>query len=935
VNLPRATVRLQLHSGFGFDDAAATVDYYASLGISHFYLSPVLTAREGSTHGYDMVDPTQISPELGGEAGLLRLVARLRAAAMGLVIDIVPNHMGVASAANRYWQDVLEWGPHSVYAHWFDIDWQVPEPHLHGKLLLPVLGEPYDNVLRTQALALRFEAQSGRLYVAYHATRLPLAAASYAGVLASQQRLAAVARAFTLQQPSMAAAQAALAAEATRPEGRRAIEQALAPYNPPAPGAMRALHSLLEQQHYRLSWWRNAAEEINWRRFFEISDLAGLRVELDDVFEATHVLIFELYARGLIDGVRIDHVDGLADPAAYCRKLRRRLADLQKCRPAPLDAAPAWMVVEKILSPGERIPPDWNIDGSTGYDFMDQAGAVLHDGQGELVLRRTWAELCNDTQGFDDHVQAAREQLLAENFAGELEALARALHQHARSAQPAGRDIALVAIRRVLTALLAGFRRYRCYSTDAGNSLADRQVLEAAASRARLRLRLPDHGLLAEVAGWLGMAGTPQGQNLPPGLQRARTRFQQLTPPLAAKALEDTVFYRYAPLLSRNEVGSCPLSAAPGLEAFHAANVQRAASLPRSLLATATHDHKRGEDARARLAVLSEIPAQWGGMLRHWMAAHKGFRTPLPQPGSEAFIAPAPADELMLYQTLLGAWPPDLLPDDLQGLAAFAARVAAWQEKALREAKQHSSWMLPQAGYESACHAFLQGLLCSEAGRPFVAQLVQLVQQITPAATANSLTQTLLRLTSPGIPDLYQGSELADFSLVDPDNRRGVDLAARRAGMALPWPVAGGWAPSLILRGKQQLIRRTLQLRQQFPGLFCGGDYLPLQVLGPQRHHVIAFARRSGDTLSVTVALRHPAQWLQADADAGWQGTRVMLPGAATAQWQDVLSDSKLVASDACLPMAQVLQASTVALLLMVPLRPSATRLPDVDGVLQ
>lgn len=912
----RATVRLQLHRGFGFDAAAATVDYYAALGISHFYVSPIFAAREGSTHGYDVVDPARINPELGGEQGLLRLVAALRAAGMGLVIDIVPNHMGVASKANRYWQHVLEHGRHSPYAHWFDIDWQSPLPHLHGKLLLPVLGEPYEAVLASGQLALGFDAADGRFFVSCYDSRLPLAPASYAGVLVGQPALAGTAETFTAPQTGAAieAAHARLAALAATGPGQRALEEIVRQHHPTHGGA-DALHRLLAQQHYRLSWWRNAAEEINWRRFFEVSDLAGVRVEQDDVFDATHALVFALYARGLIDGVRVDHVDGLADPGAYCRKLRRRLSGLQAQRPSLPDEVPAWIVVEKILSPGEGLPASWHTDGSTGYDFMDQAGAVLHDGEGEQALRVLWAELSGDTRGFDDHVQAARQQLLAENFGGELDALARTLYSQAVSLPPAGRDIALSAIRRVLTALLAGFRRYRCYSADAAQGAADRQVLAEAVARARRQLRPPDHGLLAGLALWLGAEPSPDGA-VPEPLLRARTRFEQLTPPLAAKAMEDTVFYRYAPLLSRNEVGSCPEEVAPGLDVFHALNRQRAEHLPRSLLATATHDHKRGEDMRARLAVLSEMPDAWGQRLRRWHAAHQGLRTQLPAPGGGTVEAPSAADEIMLYQTLAGAWPPALAADDAQGIAAFAERVAAWQEKALREAKQHSSWMLPQADYEAACRAFLTGLLRDPPGRSFVAELAAFVEAITPAATANSLTQTLLRLTSPGIPDLYQGCEGADFSLVDPDNRRAVDMAARRDSLHHPWP-AGGEAGPQTLSGKQALIRLALQLRRQHPDLFCGGDYLPLEVLGPLQRHVIAFARQSGAVLSITVALRHPAQWLAAAAP-GWQGTQLVLAADFPQRWQDILSGTEQPAAGGKLALADVFTSATVALLIPV-----------------
>ncbi|MDB5889192.1 MAG: malto-oligosyltrehalose synthase [Polaromonas sp.] len=919
MSTPRATVRLQLHSGFTFDDAAAAVDYYARLGISHVYTSPVFAAREGSAHGYDVVDPARINPELGGEAGLLRLVEALRAANMGLIIDIVPNHMGVASGANRYWQDVLAWGARSRYAGWFDINWDAPEPHLKNKLLLPVLGQPRDTVLRAGDLGLQLDADQGRLWLTCYGQRLPLSAASHAAVFAEHSALHEVAQTFLTATPeSLERACSQLADLARSAVGMQALEQAVARYSAATVPGQQALQGLMDEQHYRLSWWRNAAEEINWRRFFEVSELAGVRVERDEVFEATHALVFELYARGLIDGVRVDHVDGLAEPGAYCRKLRKRLKNLQAQRPAALRSGGPWIVVEKILSPGEALPGDWGVDGTTGYEFMDQAAAVLHDGEGERALRALWCELTADRASFEAHLQMARKQLLAENFAGEVDALARALHAHAESAPLGGRDVALPAIRRVTTALLACFRRYRCYNTADSCSDIDRQVLELARDHARRHLRTPDHALLDSVAGWLGLDSPSATDSSRGTRQRALTRFQQLTPPLAAKSMEDTVFYRHTPLLSRNEVGSYPAQVAAGPLAFHAANVQRAADFPRSLLATATHDHKRGEDTRARLAVLSDIPAEWETQLRKWMHAHEGLRATLPQPGGGLLAAPRPGTEIMLYQALLGAWPPSLAASDADGISAFGTRMAAWLEKALREAKLESSWMLPDTAYEAACQSFLKGLLASER---FISDMAQLVLRMAPATAANSLTQTLLRLTAPGVPDLYQGTEFADFSLVDPDNRRPVDLAARRSALQQRNP-GGADAPADDggLHQKQHLIRKALEARQRNPDLFCGGDYLPLGVLGQHSRHVLAFARRSGAACAVVVALRHPAQLYAASPQGGvsWQDTSISLEAGFPRVWRDVLAGTELQTSESALRLADVLPNAAVALLLAV-----------------
>lgn len=907
----RATARLQLHQGFNFDAAAATVDYYASLGISHFYVSPIFTARPGSSHGYDVTDPTCINPELGGDDGLLRLVSALRTAGMGLVIDIVPNHMGVAPGTNRYWQDVLQWGPQSTYIDWFDIDWQNPAPHLTGKVLLPVLGGAFDAALAAGDVRLSFDAAAGRLSVACYDQQLPLAPSSLALLFASQPALAALATRFaSLTPPALRAAEQQVAVIAASDEGHRALDVLLQNYDPATEAGQTHLRALLEQQHYRLSVWRNAAEEINWRRFFEVSDLAGVRVELESVFQATHALVFDLYRRGLIDGVRVDHIDGLSDPAAYCQRLRHRLAGLQAQRPSPLDQQTAWIVVEKILTPGEGLQTAWLTDGTTGYDFMDQVGAVLHDADGERLLRMQWAALKEDRSDFEAQVQSARQQLLAENFVGELDALTQGLHRYANHDSASGGDITYSAVSRVLTALLTSFRRYRCYSAASSTSAKDRRVLGEAMKGAQALLRLPDHALLADLTGWLGLQDAPadESDGKKTLRERAVTRFQQLTPPLAAKSVEDTAFYRWAPLLSRTDVGSYPAELAPGVAAFHNANIQRAADFPFGLLTTATHDHKRGEDTRARLAVLSEMPGLWAETLRGWIGAHTSARTTLAAPGGGTLAAPSPADEIMLYQALVGACPTDLQANDTQAVQAFSERIAGWQEKALREAKLHSSWLLPNTDYESACRAFMDALLTGPSSRTFLPALIALVKSMQPAAQANSLTQTLLRLTSPGVPDLYQGCDFEDLSLVDPDNRRPVDMPARRAALA----ASNGHYK------KQQLIRTALHCRRDHPALFCGGSYAPLEATGTQAQHVIAFLRQGDDTGAIVVALRLPYTLLATGAPPAeaWGDTQITLPPDFRQAWRNALGNRAVTATNGKLALAALMAGESVALLL-------------------
>lgn len=955
---PRATARLQLHKDFTLDQAAELVDYYAALGISHLYASPIFCARPGSTHGYDVIDPTQVNPELGGEEALHRLVERLHGKGMGLILDIVPNHMGVG-AANGWWQDMLAWGQSSRYATWFDVDWHAPDPVLDGKILLPFLDNPYPQVMAEGGLQLQFDAETGGFYFAHYDQRYPLAIAHYPQVLrqaaAPQLELAIAAYERIGHEPGWpqkhAAADVAaviLSGLALDTEGRAAIDAALATYaatgdatTPATTDTQAALHQLLEQQHYRLTWWRNAADEINWRRFFEVSDLVGVRVEQDGVFESTHALVFRLYQEGLIDGVRIDHIDGLADPAAYCIKLRQRLETLHALRPAGRDSANSapYIIVEKILAADENLRSDWRVDGSTGYEFMDQVSAVLHDPAGAEPLALVWAGCTGDTLQFAQQVKDARRMFLTHNFASEFNTCVASLHALARS-EPATRDISLMAIRRALAEVLVNFPVYRTYAGEHGRDALDQARFDAAMQGARRALPTVDYPALALLNGWLG-GQAPAAFEDTPGHDlrlRAITRFQQLTPPMAAKSVEDTAFYRYGRLLSRNEVGSDPSQIALGVEQFHALNAERARDFPHSMLTTATHDHKRGEDARMRLAVLSEMPQEWGAIVRRWQGMHVhvavSYRAYLEayaagaaegaDVGEDADAPLARIDEIaevMLYQTLLAVWPIDLAADDAPGIAALVRRVSAWQIKAGREAKLQTNWALPDHDYEILCANFLRKILRPGGAGTFVAELVDLVRRLTRAGVLNSLAQTALRLTAPGVPDLYQGCEFWDFSLVDPDNRRPVDFAARircleqhrDAAMTLE-----DWRHGGI---KQQLIHAALMLRQRDPLLFCSGAYLPLAVQGVLADHVIAFAREYQGRYAVIVVSRLSASLLAEDdlplvPPQAWQDTRVLLPaGCAIAQWQDSLSRRTVKADGGCIALAQVLAGLPVAVL--------------------
>jgi (1->4)-alpha-D-glucan 1-alpha-D-glucosylmutase len=930
MSIPRSTARLQLHKDFTFDDATRVVPYYASLGISHIYASPILMARSGSTHGYDIVDPTRINPELGGEEGLRRLVKRLREAEMGLILDIVPNHMGVGPE-NPWWQHVLEWGQKSPYARWFDIDWQPSDETLHGKVMAPFLGQPYGDVLAAGDIRLQYDEARGKFFVSYYSHRFPVAPADYAGLLraAGSDTLAPVIAAFEKDGEAVGVTQLTadlgfglLREIGQTAEGAAALSTVLDNFSVATPPGFEALHELLERQHYRLAWWRCAADGINWRRFFEVTDLAGVRVEQDDVFEATHAMIFRLYTEGLIDGVRIDHVDGLAEPGAYCRKLRQRLQALTSQRPPELPPAPAYIIVEKILAANEQLRSGWEVDGTSGYEFMDQVGALLHDPAGEAPLTALWSELTGSGHDFQAEVQQARRQLLANNLAGEFEAASRALHAVART-DLRTRDFSLGAIRRVFTELLVHFPVYRTYADRNGHDALDQKVVDKALDGARQSVERTEIPLLDVIARWLG-GDAPRGSAnawVRSLHQRAITRFQQLTPPLAAKSVEDTAFYRYGRLLSRNEVGADPGQFSLSIPDFHEANSVRAERFPNSLLATATHDHKRGEDLRMRIAALSEMPDQWSGTVRDWLQMNAPHRSELAhEDNALSSVAPQPADELMLYQMLVGAWPIGLQADNADGIRQFADRIERWQTKALREAKQVSDWVLPNEDYEAACRRFLYALLEPGAGNRFLPSLLAWTGKVIPAGAVKSLGQTVLRMTSPGIPDLYQGTDFWDFSLVDPDNRSPVDYPAREQAFTEDGTYLTGVENWQSGRLKQQIIHRILALRANAAAVFSRGEYLPLAIEGPAAENVVAFARRHEQQWVIVIVTRLPYRLLVMDGAPAvqpehWENTAAVMPAELQSALTDIFTGKDGVVAGGRLLIRQALSLLPVAVL--------------------
>jgi (1->4)-alpha-D-glucan 1-alpha-D-glucosylmutase len=836
-------------------------------------------------HGYDVVDPTRVNPELGGEVALRRLVSALREHNMGLILDIVSNHMAVGGADNPWWLDLLEWGRLSPYGEFFDIQWHSPDPLMEGQLLLPFLGSDYGVALQDGTLPIRFDAWHGAFHVEHYDHRFPICPSDYGELLRTDtpleapqaEQLKALADRFsTLSYQTDAHSLAIpLKAElrdlASDPLIAHALEEHLKRYDTQTAEGFQRLHNLLERQSYRLASWRTAADDINWRRFFDINELGGLRVERPAVFEATHAKIFQLVAEGLIDGLRIDHIDGLADPRGYCRKLRRRVDSLSAGRHLPI-------YVEKILGEREALHRDWSVDGTTGYEFMNQLSLLQHDPLGEQTLAELWQRYSERPADFAQETLLARQQILNGSLAGDFESVAQALLQVARD-NLMTRDLTLGAIRRALQALIVHFPVYRTYISAVGRSEQDEVFFSQAMDGARQTLGEGDWPVLDCLAGWLG---GESWRRRPAGRERKRLkhaciRFQQLTSPAAAKAVEDTALYRSAVLLSRNDVGFSTEQFSAPVEAFHLACIERRQTFPDNLLATATHDHKRGEDTRARMAVLSERSVWYAEQIDLWRA--------LAHPLRNDDQMPSAGDELILYQAILGSWPLELRADDHAALQAYGKRLWQWQRKALREAKLQSSWSAPNDAYEQATEHFLQHLLLSPEGEPLRTALEKAAQSIATPGALNGLAQTLLRMTVPGVPDLYQGNDFWDFSLVDPDNRQPVDYASRQQALQqmvdLP-ELRANWRDGRI---KQALIARTLSLRAEHAPLFRRSTYQALEVLGSQAHRVLAFVREYDGTRAIVIVPIRCAPLLENSAEPQidaplWGDTRVNLPFA-------------------------------------------------------
>ncbi|GLC28076.1 malto-oligosyltrehalose synthase [Roseisolibacter agri] len=933
-----ATYRLQLHREFGFADATRLVPYLQRLGVSHVYLPPVLAARPGSTHGYDVVDPTRANPELGGDMGFVALADAVHAHGMGLIVDIVPNHMG-AGPANPYWLDVLALGRDSRWARWFDVDWSAS--HARGRIVLPVLGDGPEEVLARGEL--RLAVQGDAFVVRYYEHLFPLDprtvhelfavthtyvfppharedeaewARLRAGLQGEGGRALDADAASDAVRAASDAVRAATALIARSEAVRAYVEWVLDVFASGDDGRMR-LAALLERQRWRLAHWRETTRELHFRRFFDVTELVAVRVEDPAVFEAYHAWTLAQVAAGRIDGLRVDHVDGLADPHAYLRMLRAALDARRPDERVPI-------LVEKILAHGEALRPEWPVDGTTGYEALNEIERVFVSPDGAATLERGYRRQlrARPTATYADVAERGKEHVLRTAFRPELRRLVSLLMRVARAvgvdAKPAAMSEALLQ----LAIALPVYRTYVRASASDGRLVADphdRRLLEDAVAHATARgVAKPD--VLHFVAGVL-LGDVPGDVPMKAAQRRAAheaaLRFQQTSGPATAKGIEDTALYRWFPVASLNEVGGepdHPLEAA--VEELHAANAARGARWPRAMVAATTHDTKRSADVRARLDALAEVPARWNALVGRWHRRHAPLRTKVGRRN-----VPDANTEWLLYQTLVGIWPEghDGAADD-----ALVARVQEYLRKAMREAKAQTSWTQPNAAYEDGVLAFARAVMVEDGGAEFRTELASLLAVVAPAGRWTSLARTLLQGAAPGTPDTYRGDELWQLALVDPDNRGPVDWAERK--VALVERELGTVAPAELLehaadgRIKLHVLRSVLQARRAHAALFTDGSYVPLHATGEHAVHVVAFARVHEGRAAIAVAPRLPLGLAPDGAPpvgARWGDTRLDLGtvrhALGTSALRDLVSGGEVPVEDS-ISLARLLDALPVAL---------------------
>lgn len=920
--VPSATYRLQMHAGFTLRDALRIVPYLDRLGISHLYTSSLLAARPGSLHGYDVVNHRQLNPELGTEDDLQALVDELHRRQMGLIVDIVPNHMWIGED-NEWWMDVLENGPSSRFAGYFDIAWHDhPRERLRGKVLLPILDEPYGKAVLAGRLKPFFA--EGKFGLAIDRTRLPLDPRTYTAFLAPaleslrQRQGDDTAAVLELQSILMAVRHlpprderdethnAEALAEGTvikrrlrelvehHPEAAHHLEQAVAGVggDQAQPNSLGLLIDLLDAQAYRPCFWRVALDEINYRRFFDVNDLGALSAERLDVFQAIHVKPCEWLQRGMIDGLRIDHVDGLLDPREYLDRLQhayvlgcaRRLWDSDRERyggatwdevanqlkaqlqqSAPASIRPLYVVVEKILGGREQLPANWTCDGTTGYEVLNEINDLFVDPDRASELTAIYQQFTQQTDAFDQIAYEKKLQILRSTMASELHVLAHRLDRLAQT-EWWSRDFTLNGLRHALEEIIACFPIYRTYVAQEA-SANDRVVILRAARRARMMSPLLGKEIFDFICDTL-LLREPQTAPVSAEYRNQQRqfagRFQQLTSPVMAKGVEDTALYIYNRLASLNEVGGAPAKFGRSPREVHEFFRQRAETSAGGLSPLSTHDTKRSEDVRARINVLSEMPAEWGRHLELWRRLNRPLKTEL----DEGLLAPDDNEEYLLYQTLIGVWPARRIADGCDD--EFVPRIQAYMTKAIREAKVHSSWIHPQTDYDTGVSNFIGSILNPELAPDFLADLQAFTEIINPLGQLNSLAQSLLRCTLPGVPDTYQGTESWDYSLVDPDNRRPVDYAARirllerfedldthslqTRRSILQHELQSGGAKLLV-------VSRALGLRRQSSRLFQSGHYVPLETTGPAAGHLFGFLR-TDDHEAILVAVPRLARQL-------------------------------------------------------------------------
>ena len=936
--IPGATYRLQLHQGFGFQEARSLLPYLRELGITDLYAPPLFKARRGSLHGYSVTNPLELNPELGSKAAFDHLVHKLASNDMGLLLDIVPNHMAMSSS-NPWWMDVLENGAGSPYALFFDIDWRPPPKRtLEGRVLLPVLGKPFGRALEDRDLHLALAAEG--LVLHYYDHRFPLDPKTYGMILT--HRLQDLEREWGEGHPAFLAMMGLItmiehlpprtvtSAKKLRerlrkgeeikkrtwllyqgsPEIRNFLDTNLQIFNGTKgdPDSFEPLDTLLARQAYRLAYWRISLEIINYRRFFSVNELIGIRQEDPQVFEATHGLLLKLVRENKVSGLRIDHIDGLYDPRGYLLRLQEKLA-FKEPRGQGHPGVPVY--VEKILARGEPLPADWPVCGTTGYDFLNLLNGVAVDGQGHDILREFYAQLTNITQDFEDLVYEKKKFIMDTLFGGEIESLGHNLSVLAEQDRYA-QEISLKDLEQGLMEVTACLPIYRTYIRGYDVPPRERAYLEETIEAARRRN--PDPGpltydFLKRVLLLTFPPSFPEGKKA--AWLQFVMRWQQYTGAIMAKGLEDTALYVYNCLVSLNEVGSdCePVT----VQEFHQANQWRRDNWPFTLNATSTHDTKRSEDVRARLNVLSEITGEWEQCLTRWGQLNREKK-----PRVNGNPVPDANEEILLYQTMLGAWPLAVEEE-----ISFGERLQAYVVKAVREAKVNTRWIDPKSEYEKALVEFVRAVLDPSGDNLFLQDFRRFQERIAYHGALNSLAQVLLKIGSPGVPDFYQGTELWDFSLVDPDNRRPVDFQQRVKFLkGLRKRVAKGLRPlarQLLSqwqdgRVKLFLIHQALNFRQAHLDLFLHGEYLPLAVSGPGEELAVALARRHGQEWGLVVVPRLTTQNAAPGrpplGEGAWGETLLHLPPEAPGAWKNVLTGETLETS--CLHQEQVLSLKNI-----------------------